>query len=650
MAYNAEFPPVADDAKPGSADYETIEWCKDRLEQAKGFVQSSIGYNRIDKALSAVFAQEQQPNASYVPGARALSRTYANLVAKTAEDLTAMLTDTRVFWNYATTNPKYEVQARIANKTATAWYQSRLIDLRIADVIRYYTVAGTGYLHLFYSRRLDDMMVEAEDPRNVYPLDPISYHTLQDAQGVFIRKARTVSWVEAEYHKTVKPDVGGENTGFMGWLTRTLGQARTKVTGPLSKRSSGDQAIPGSPTVFVTTLYLNDPRLNKKSEPVYMGKWDSDGTPLTPWSYKVDPGMPLYPFKRMIVWAGDVLLSDGPSPYWHAQFPIIKLTLNPWPGAWLGKAPLWDVIPLNQSLNALLRVIDDHAGQIANPGVVADRNVSKAELDKFDSRTPGYQIRTNMSSGKGIQVQPPPPLDQSLWEHVKWIQDMIQQLSGTADMSQVAKLNQLPSNDTIDAIMAAMTPGNRARSRICEGFMKELAEMYLFCIAEFDSVAKRVARFGPSAITDEDSDFDPGHFIPDDVPDGDPGDIAAQAGALSDGPRPIYERAKQMIMGMSYTFKPGSLLNSAAQQDRMEDLMLSKMGYLSVFTLMENLGKMNFAPPSVVVPNSELERLMLQQRFGIGMLANAQGRKATDAAPPQLTNNGGGDVTLQTSS
>jgi hypothetical protein len=649
-----DLPPIRDDAaQPGTVDYAILQWCEDRLQRGQQFVEASVGYDNINRALDGVFANEKETAASYVPTPKPLSRTKANLVAKTAEDLTALLTDTRVFWNYATHNPKYEEQARISNKQAEDWYTSRLIDLRIADAIRYYTVAGSGFVHLYYSRRLNDMMVEAEDPRSVFPIEPISYHTVQDALGIIIRKARTPNWVKAEYDKDVKADIG--DPGIFGWFTRVIGgMAKNKHSGPLSKRAGDDDAIPATPTVFVNTMYLDDKRVNKTKDHVLMGEWEKDDKgkdqPKTQWSYRVAPGAPLYPFKRLIVWGGGALLYDGPSPYWHGKYPIIKLTLNPWPKSWLGKGPLWDVLPLNTSLNSLLRVVDDHAAMVAQPGVVADRNVSKSEMDKFNSRAPGYKIRTNLASGKGIQVVIPPPLDQSLWQHISWIQDMIKQLSGTADVSQMAQLAQIPSDDTIDTIMKAMTPGVRLRSRILEGFMKEFAEMYLYCIAEFDTLPKRVAKFGPDGVTAEDYDYDPGTFIPDDVPDGSPGDIASTEDALGlDNPRPRYERAKAMLTAFTFNFKPGSLLNSAATQDRLEDLLLSKMGYLDAFTLMENLGKMNFAPPSIKVPNSILERLQLQQALGIGMIANAQGRKATDQAPPSLQSQPGGDATLATS-
>lgn len=644
-----DLPPLYDDSAPvGSLDYTIVEWCEERLRRGIGFIKGQVGYDKIDKAIGMIFDYEQSSNASYVPGGKTLSSTRANLVAKIAEDLTAMLTDTRYFWNYTSMNPKYQSQARNSNKSAERWYSDRLIDLRIGDVIRHYTVAGTGFAHLYYSRRLDDMMLEAEDPRNVFPIDPLSYHTCQDSLGVIIRRARTPEWFREEFDKIVKPESGGGVTGTVfGWLTRMLDGLGDRG-GPLSKKSNADQAIPQTPTVFVNTLYLNDTRLNKTGKTVRMGKWEGD-QPTTPWSYEVPKGEPLYPFKRLIVWANGVLGYDGPSPYWHSQFPVIKFTLNPWPQSWFGKAPLWDCLPLQNSMNGLLRVIDDHAAQVAQPGMVADRNVSKSEMNKFDSRAPGYKIKTNMASGKGITIVQPPPLDQSLWEHVRWIQDTLQKIAGTADPSAMASLAQIPSDDTIDTIMKAMTPGVRLRSRILEGCYKELAEQYLYCQAEFDTISKRMAMLGPSGVTAEDFDYDPKTFIPDDVPDGSPGDIASTEDALgTDTPRPRYVRAKAMLQSIVCKFDPSSLLNTAAQQDLMKYFMLAKMGYISVFTLLEKMGVQNFAPPGLVIPSDEIGRLALQQKLGIGLIANSQGRKATDQAPPSLGQSGNGPI-IQTS-
>lgn len=641
-----DLPPVrtADPAEVGSTEQYTIEWCDDRMKVGELFVKSSHGYDQIGSNLDAIFAEEARQTSGYAPGNPMLSSTRANLTAKTAEDLVSQLTDTRVFFNFSTQNPRYNRQSKLANQEAEAWYKQRLISLRIADIVRYYTIAGTGYGHLSYSMLHDDQMLEAEDPRCVFPIEPTSYHTVQDALGVIIRKARTISWVKNEYGKMVKPDIAG--AGIYGWFLKQWNGMQERTGGPLTKRTA--DAIPGIPTYFVNTMYLNDRRVNKSSKTVYMGKWDKEGQASNNWSYEVKPGAPLYPFKRLIIWGTGHVLYDGPSPFWHGQFPIIKLTLNPWPKHWLGKAPLCDVVPLNVSLNNSLRAIDDHISQVVNPGIVGDRNVSRAEMNKFNSRMPGYKIKSNLAAGKGIQVQIPPPLDSAIWPHINWTEEMIKKVGGTADISQVAQLAQLPSADTLDTIMKAMTPSNRNRSRILEGFMTEFASQWFMNMLQHDTIAKRVAQFGPGAVTPEDYDYEPGTMIPDNNPDGQPGDIASGLNALASGPQPIYRRAQFLARCVSMSFAPGSLLNSAAIQDRLEDLMLAKMGYLSFFTLMDRMGKTNIRPPGLDVPDDEIGRLALQQQLGIGMIANAQGRKATDQAQPGIQQGGNGP-TLTTS-
>jgi len=210
MADFYELPPInADDAPVGSRDYQTIQWCESRLSSGVKFIESQIGYDKIAITLDAVFSNEKLMAASYIPGNNPLSQTRANQLPGIAEDLTAMLTDVRMFWKYSTANKKYEKQTDLSNKIAEDWYSTRMIDLRIGDVVKYYTFGGTGFAHLYYSRRIDDMMLEAEDPRNVFPIDPISTHTLDDCKGVIIRKARTPEWVREEFNKVVPAETGG---------------------------------------------------------------------------------------------------------------------------------------------------------------------------------------------------------------------------------------------------------------------------------------------------------------------------------------------------------------------------------------------------------------------------------------------------------
>ena len=217
--------------------------------------------------------------------------------------------------------------------------------------------------------------------------------------------------------------------------------------------------------------------------------------------------------------------------------------------------------------------------------------MSRSEFTKFNSAVSGYKIRSNQASGKGIQIVNPPQLAQSLWQHIDKIEEWIREAGGTANIQQLASLNQIPSTDTIDTLQKFMTPGIRLRSRILEGFMKEFSEQFLYCIVEFDTLSKRLMKFGPEAVTAEDFDFSAGNFIPDDVPDGSPGDVGSTLDAfMADGPRPLYERAKAMLASFAFKFAPSSLLNSAGQAELMQSFVMAKMGYLSCFSLMEKAG------------------------------------------------------------
>jgi hypothetical protein len=640
-----DLPPLTDEAQPNSRDEQVIQYGEKALKNAGLFLQSQVGYDRIAAAREAIFAVERSADVSYAPGGdrSKLSDTQANLIAKVAEDVVAELTDTRYFWDYNTKNPAYEPQARLSNDSAEYWYNNRRISERIGDVIRDYTVAGTGFAHLYYSRAIDDMMVEAEDPLNVFPINPLSYHTVQDCAGVIIRRPRNPDWVREEYGKIVSAESSG--SGIFGWFTRLIDSPASG--GPFTKRDN-DQNVKGVPTVYVNTMYLTDRRKNTSSRVRRMGKWDGDN-PSTPWSYEVQPGEPLFPFKRLIVWAGRTLLYDDTSPFWHGKFPVIKLTLNPWPRSWFGKAPVWDCLPLQKSINRNLRVIDDHNAQVAQPGVTADRNVSKSQMDIFNTRLPGAKIRTNMSSGKGIIINHPPPLEPIIWETIKWAVDQINRLAGVSDPGAMASLAQIPSDDTIDTIMKAMTPGLRLRSRILEGFYTELSEQFLYCLLEFDSLTKRQIRFGPQGATKEDFDYYPKTMVPDNVPGGDPGDVASMEDSMmADNPHPLWKRGQILAQMITCKFDPSSLLNTAAQQELMKYFLLAKMGYMSVFTLVEKMGIMNFAGPNIKVPADEIGRLQLQAQLGIGMIANAQGRKATDQAPAAMGQSGNGPI-IQTS-
>lgn len=620
----------------------TIAWLTEAVAESEAFLASQPGFDQISAAIDAIMSTDESASKSDIKAA--LSNTRTNRVAKIAEDLAALMTDTKPFWDYQVANRRFEQHAQIYGKLATFWYQRRSIDLRLADAIKYYVVGGTGFLYLFWNPDIEDIDAYAIDPRNVLPIRPLGYESCESCLGVIIKQKTPINYIRDKYGVDVKSEQDGS---AITWLNKMRDSAADVISPIWTFRKAGKSSeteLPRIPTATLYTCFLKDDRRNTRKDmqeqfhnrPIRMGEWE-DGKSQNNWSYEVQVGEKLYPNRRMIVWVGNKILYDGPSYYWHGHFPILKLTLNPYPWTWLGKAPTWDLLRLQGSLNKLLRVVDDHAAQVAQPGSIHDKNsVSRSEFSSFDTRRSGWKIYQNPLAGKGIQIIPPPPLDAAIWEHIKWIQDEMKELSGVVDLGQLMSLKQIPSNDSVEAIVHSMTPSIRFRSRIMEAFTKELAMQLAYNFSQFYTLPMRVTELGPGGVVQDDFDFDPGSLLPDYAHEEDyDASGAINPEAFLRGPLPRWDRAKEFLRRFAFKIAPGSWLNSAQVEQKMIYLQLTRAGWMDIFTLWEILGIPNIGvlPDNVrTIP----ERLLYMQQLGLTGEVNAAGRKASGQSQPRV--------------
>ena len=602
---------------------DLLGFLNDAIQEGEAFLKAQKGYSKIEESINAIMSTRDAPRSSQ------LSSTRTNRIAKVSEDLTALLTDVRPFWEYKTApGSPYEATATNLGRISDHWYKSRQIDLRFADAIRYWSVAGTGYTHQFWNTDTLDNDMTAEDPRDVLPLRPVGYETLQTALGVAIRRERTTNYIKQVYGVDVTADREGAVNNNSSRTSKLLEKIGSPFWDHLTKEKV-HRDLPKIPTVDLFTVYLRDDRRNKRPYPVQIGQFDSEGKPENNWSYIVDPGQPLYPRKRCIEFTHNKILYDGPSIYWHGMFPVSKLTLNPWPWSWLGKAPLWDLLSLQEGLDETLQIIHTQIRKIGRPAVIADKNsMSEAALRKVDTQRAGQKYRINPLAGKGIEIEREPPIDQSLVQHVEWLKAEMQECAGVKDLSQLMQLNQLPSDDSMSKMIESMTPGVRSRSRILEAFMREFATIAAYNFMQFYTLPMRMAILGPYAATPEDFDYDPGTMIPDYVHRSDFGsDGHPTPEALVRGPLPRLERAQEYMMQFQFNVAPGSLLSASEIERRMLYLQLARAGWIDQTTTLEVLG----------IPNIKQirDRLQQDQMMGIGMNnspAGATGGSGTGGA------------------
>lgn len=633
MATNDSRPPVSD------SEHKVLGFLKEALEEGEAFLRSQKGYTRINDTIKAIMGD------SPILQNSTLSQTTVNHVSKVATDLTAMCTDVKPFWEYQTKNNRFKKHTEILGALSEHWWLNRLIDLKFADVVRYSLCGGTGYAAPFYNTTIQDQDMSAEDPRDLLPIRPPSVSLgLQECFGTLHRVQRTVNYVRMRFpHKAdyIQADRDG-SVASQSLANTRAGALFEKYGSPFRERLFGDKPqkeLPRVPSVDLYTCYLADDAVNESSSPKGVGDFQ-DSKPLNNWSYVVQPGEPLYPRKRCIIFTQSTILYDGPSVYWHGLFPYAKLTLDPWPWLWLGKGVLWDVLPIQKATDGILRIIDDHLEQVARPGVLADKQtVSKSVLDKVDTRKAGLKIWQNMAGGKGITIQPPPVLPQDILEILKYYEEKMYDLPGIKDLSSMMRLNQMPSSDTIERLTENMSPSVRLRSRVVEAFMRDFATMIAWNFSQFCPLQTRIAILGAQGVTPDDFDFDPDSFLPAwTSADYDDNGVVNSA-SMARGPLPRYNRAQQFFKQISYHIAPSSLLNSSEIETQLKYLQLSRAGLIDHWTLLEVLNIPNVGSPPEGA-TTITERLMAEQQMGLGMQVSAAGRKSSGQEPPAQRSSG----------
>lgn len=609
-------------------------WIMEAVSEADAFLRSQPGYDLIDECIRTVNGQ------ALGPGSASLSTVSSNHFSKIALDLAAGLTDIKPFWQYQTRNKLYEDQARYFGYRSEHWWLNNYIDLRFMDAIKYSEVAGTGWTHHFYDPLKQDLDLIPENPKDVLPIRPASHYSIQDAFGVCIRRERPTQWLKARYPRVadrIRQDRDAsftkyQSTSRVGRLLTSMGMSQSPFWANLfAKKPSTDLAIPVTDVYYT---YLADPLKNETSHEMYVGDFDDNKEPINNWSYVVEPGNPVYPRKRCIIATSSCIIYDGPSMYWHGMFPVNKLTLDPWPWTWLGKGLLWDILNMQRVLDSNYRGWDDHNGQVFQPGVTADKNsVSQPKLDRLNTRRAGWKIFQNPVAGKGITINYVPPLDPSVPQFIEKLEQQMDYLAGSKDIvGQLSGMGQIPSSETIEAMIAQMTPANRGRSRVMEAFIREFAMMTASNFMQFDTLPMRLAMFGPQGQTYQDFDFDTGSMVPAYLGDELDGNGIPLQDALTRGPRPRAERAIEFLKYFTFHVAPGSLLNSAQLEQKMIYMQLARMGYIDIWTLADKLGIEGMGVPP---EGNIIDRLAKQAQLGIGMQANPAGRKASGQAPPR---------------
>jgi hypothetical protein len=486
---------------------------------------------------------------------------------------------------------------------------------------------------------------------------------MQDWEGLTIREVHSPNKLRAffpEWANDIKPDSGILGTVFTRFrrLHSAVASPAYTLAGLGAKDPNRSKGIDGgTPECTLYRTFVNDRSINLTGGPVIVGP------PGTNWSYTVEAGERLYPYRRLLLWNEKRVLWDGPNPYWTGSYPVSRLTLEPWPWLQLGLGTVHDLMPINDAINNTVNDFLQVFSQWVNRGSVWDKNMPESMYKRFDPRRPNWKVKKNSAFADGFKMEEGPQLPPWAFQFLMGMMQKFDELAETGSLASLLQLRQSPGADTLQKYMDALTPGIRLEARQMEWFLRDIAEQWKGNIFQFESKAKRYAILGEAGKVLNDLDWDPSTMIPA-MKETDPGYVPELDANL-----PRQQRAKFFMHQFSFTVAPNSMLAMKAQETKLTYLQLSRQGYVDFKTLLDILNVPNVGdyppvplppvdwkpdpanptalPPMVPrMPLTIIERLMAQQQLNIGQTQNPAGRKATAQAPPNLLQRPDGSTTV----
>lgn len=623
------------------SDAALLSWLDSAVKSGLALLKRESAYQGVSENIAFINGSQGSLRSN------TLSRVTFNRLRKIVYEVVSSMTDVRPIWNYQTFNNKFKPQADILNKLVRNWWRNSYADRRMQDALMYSCAGGSGYLKVEWNPYLaggGNIDLIPLDPRDVIPINPALNTSVQQWQGVAVRKTVSLPSLRQRYPEKFWKYKSLSKGWFDSKVSPSQASSLEIISPVIDRLFAGRDPSTTSAEVDLIHVFVKDDSMNTGIEPVLMGR------PGTNWCYTVYPlgsvhpvtekvvteaQAKLYPRGRLILCTPECILEDIPNPYWHGMFPVIKFTLDPQPWSILGSSLVSDGRPVQESLNEVLRGVEDAVKQWLRRTVIGNSQaISKGLLNKIDPRMAGQKIMLNPTAGDGLKFVEGPTLPAYIMEYARFLIDILDDNSGVKGLRELAQLKQMPSSDTIEKFLDAQSPLLRLRSAQMEQSLAELAEMVKVMIFQYYDAPRRFQILGADGLTMEDFDYDPRMLTPGLRP-------------MDDGYTPEYDifattrtqRAEKHHRNFTFSVARNSFLNASHTQQKMFYLQLARMPtpLIDPWTLLESFDVPNLGP---VPDGSVFDRIQFAQQVGLlppspQMMMQAQG-------PPPGGPGGGG--------
>lgn len=423
-----------------------------------------------------------------------------NVVFQTIESMVPILTDSRPKLEFVPTIPSQFELADILNKVAdNDWVRNNWLMV-LTEILYDSHFYGCGFGYCGWDKKADmglgNICFESVDPMHCFP----------DPDGRDINDKRSKFFIHAEPMaiSTVKkmyPDVAqyltadvidltqGDKADIYQVMFKSPVDSKLIVEGP-----SGYDAIQKDQVVLITCYFKDDAFEELESEEI-----GEDGTPVLD-----DKGQPIkkfdqvlkYPNGRKIVTAAGVLCENIPTEFEDGKIPCVKLINYILPREFWGMGEVEQLEGPQKTLNKLISYALDVLTLMGNPiwKVGTGANIDTDNL--FNK--PGLVIEADdieqIQREPGVQLQP------FVLELVDKYRQMMDGISGQADVSRGATPGDVTAASAISDLQEAQQTRLRLKSRNLDAFLQDFGKMYLSRVFQYYSVPRIVRVTGDDGV------------------------------------------------------------------------------------------------------------------------------------------------------
>jgi len=460
--------------------------------------------------------------------AKYLSSFVDNKLGDCRQDTLAQLTDINPTIDVSSAVGEYQQQAKIINDVIHAEWSRRNMGMSLIQLVDH-SLFGRGFWKLG-AVSPGKLITTACGMDTVLPIQ--CNGDIQESSAVLYRTLKPPSYFKNIWGARAD---GIENQSSANMLATTgtntfqrpgnMSEYTWNSLSPSMRRAMGSRVslnpaaneVQTFPAVELQEFWVDDFETNNSQHDVLV-KNPYISEALHNYHYVVKPGQRLWPRKRLIVFAGDRIMYDGPSPYWHGRFPFAELSLNPVVWAPGGASKYRPLVPLNKAINDIGAGTLDNIKKALNQTVITRKGaINDADWEKYYPNRPGSKLRMNPNANPTADLRFSGAVDLPgyVFQFLsQYLQPRFDKAAGILDVSSLTKKKQVPGGDAIEAIRDSQTSQFRLESKFIANMLTKAGEQAVSNIIQYFDRSTRMRMLGADGQTWNDFDYKAGSLAP----------------------------------------------------------------------------------------------------------------------------------------